>query len=74
MCSSRPAAAILAEECSYIDPQIGGPGARVGVWFGGGRAPPLGVIVGGVSGAAGPPFLLRMPRKRFDGQRWVMGE
>jgi hypothetical protein len=60
ICTTRTAAQILRDECSYFSPKSGGFGARVGMWAGGGEAPPPGVTL---SNKIGPPSLFRIPQR-----------
>lgn len=60
VCTSRADATILCDDCAYVDARRGGPGAVVGMWFGGGGAPPAGVVVG----SSLPASLLRLPMKK----------
>jgi hypothetical protein len=58
--TQRTAEAILRLECSYRAPHLGGCGARIGMWFGGGGPPPAGVVTGE---GDEPPSLYRVPRR-----------
>lgn len=60
--TERTAIDILRADCQFISPAVGGPGARVGCWFGGGGPPPPKIHLSDDRNL--PPLLFKIPQRR----------